>query len=390
MNVEYFKTSINGQYGYVRFDCLEKLRVVNAIIFDCDGVLIDVRESYKQTVVKTVEFFIDALTGIKLPSDDIFDKPIYLYKRSGGFNNDWDIVYSILLSILSMAPKAFQEKFVGLINSKEFERGTLYERFRYVKASLEELKPMNFIKDWSKLIINLNKLVEQADASGIKSIDGYSILNSASPSQIFIEATKRFFNYPGSVGESSLTTVFDEIFYGSKLFEEKHRFSPTFYSGKGLVEEEKKIITLEILDELAEIIGENNFGIVSGRDYMSAKHTLSKALDKFEEEALFFLQDFEMDIFEKFNKPSPLLLLKSADGLNPFKYAIYIGDSVEDVLMVKNANEINPRFVSMGVYSTSDFQEDFILYLTEMKTDIILHSINDLAILIREIMEEKT
>lgn len=389
MNVEYFKTSINGQFGYVRFDCLEKLRVVNAIIFDCDGVLIDVRESYKKTIVKTVEFFIDALTGIKLPSDDIFDKPIYLYKRSGGFNNDWDIVYSILLSILSMSPKIFQEKFIGLINAKEFECGTLYERFRYVKASLEELKPMNFIKDWSKLIITLNKLVEQADKSGIKSIDAYSLLNSASSSQIFYEATKRFFNYPESVGESLLTTVFDEIFYGSKLFEEKHRFSPAFYLGKGLVEAENKIITLETLDELAEVIGETNFGIVSGRDYMSAKYTLNRVLDKYEEKALFFLQDFEMDIFKKVNKPSPILLLKSAEGLNPFKYAIYIGDSVEDILMVNNANEINPRFISMGVYSTSDFKEDFILHLIEMKTDIILHSINDLAILLRDLMEEK-
>jgi len=362
--------------------------MVGAIIFDCDGVLIDIRESYKKTIVKTIDFFIDALTGIGLPSDDILDKTIYLYKRSGGFNNDWDVVYSILLSFSSMSLRTFQEKFIEIVNSKEFKSGTLYERFLYVKASLEDLKPMNFIKDWSKLKNYLNKLAEKADASGINAIDEELILNPAFAGNQVCKAMKHFLGYPGSVGKSLLSTVFDEIFYGSKLFEEKHRFNPMFYTGKGLVEAEEKVITFSTLYELTEILGRKNFGIVSGRDYLSAKHTLNKILDEYKEEALLFLQDFKPEIFEKFKKPNPLLLMKSAEGLNHFKYAIYVGDSVEDILMVKKANEIDPRFISMGVYSTSDFKEEIISYLIKIKTDIILPSVNDLTTLLGVIMEE--
>ena len=389
MNGEYLKPSINGQCGYVRSDCLDWLKTVGAIIFDCDGVLIDVRKSYKKTVVKTVEFFVDGLTGVKLPSDDALNKTIYLLKVSGGFNNDWDVAYSILLSLFSTSPRFFQEKIIGLVKSDEFERGTLHERFQYVKASLEDLKPMSFIKDWSKLRINLNELTEKADASGINSVERELILNPASKFRPACEALKRFLAYPGRVGESLLTTVFEEIFFGSKLFKEKNRFSPMFYTGRGLVEEEKIVITPETLSELAEIIGEKKFGIVSGRDYCSAKHTLGKILDEFREEALFFLLDLEAELFEKYKKPNPLPLVKSAEGLKPFKYAIYVGDSIEDILMVERANKMDQRFISMGVYSYSEFQEEFISHLTQAKTDIILPSVNNLPSLLRMIMEDE-
>ena len=57
--------------------------------------------------------------------------------------------------------------------------------------------------------------------------------------------------------------------------------------------------------------------------------------------------------------------------------------------MVEKANEVDPRFISMGVYSTSDFKKEFILHLLEMKTDIILPSVNDIPDLLSVIEEEK-
>jgi HAD superfamily phosphatase len=49
-------------------------------VFDMDGVLVDVTESYRETVVKTVEHF----TGKTISRDSIQD-----YKNQGGWNNDW-------------------------------------------------------------------------------------------------------------------------------------------------------------------------------------------------------------------------------------------------------------------------------------------------------------
>ena len=50
------------------------------LVFDMDGVLVDVANSYRETIVRTVEIF----TG-KLISRDLIQE----YKNQGGWNNDW-------------------------------------------------------------------------------------------------------------------------------------------------------------------------------------------------------------------------------------------------------------------------------------------------------------
>jgi HAD superfamily hydrolase (TIGR01548 family) len=50
------------------------------LVFDMDGVLVDVTESYRETIVRTVEHF----TGNTIARDSIQD-----YKNQGGWNNDW-------------------------------------------------------------------------------------------------------------------------------------------------------------------------------------------------------------------------------------------------------------------------------------------------------------
>ncbi len=50
------------------------------LVFDMDGVLVDVTESYRETIVKTVEHF----TGKTISRDSIQE-----YKNQGGWNNDW-------------------------------------------------------------------------------------------------------------------------------------------------------------------------------------------------------------------------------------------------------------------------------------------------------------
>jgi phosphoglycolate phosphatase-like HAD superfamily hydrolase len=50
------------------------------LVFDMDGVLVDVTESYRETIVKTVEHF----AGQTISRDSIQD-----YKNQGGWNNDW-------------------------------------------------------------------------------------------------------------------------------------------------------------------------------------------------------------------------------------------------------------------------------------------------------------
>ncbi len=52
------------------------------IAFDMDGVLVDVTESYREAIVRTVEHF----TGRRIERE-----LIQQYKNSGGYNNDWKL-----------------------------------------------------------------------------------------------------------------------------------------------------------------------------------------------------------------------------------------------------------------------------------------------------------
>ena len=57
------------------------------LIFDMDGVLVDVTESYRETIARTVEVF----TGRAIGPGNIQE-----YKNEGGWNDDWRLTHHIV------------------------------------------------------------------------------------------------------------------------------------------------------------------------------------------------------------------------------------------------------------------------------------------------------
>jgi HAD superfamily phosphatase len=79
------------------------------LVFDMDGVLVDVTDSYRETIAQTVEHF----TGAKLTNQQIQE-----YKNQGGWNDDWKLSHHIVTTAGVAAPfeevKAyFQSIFLG-------------------------------------------------------------------------------------------------------------------------------------------------------------------------------------------------------------------------------------------------------------------------------------
>lgn len=60
--------------------------VKQVLVFDMDGVLVDVSDSYRETIVRTVEHF----TGKQISRSLIQE-----YKNAGGWNNDWELSQKI-------------------------------------------------------------------------------------------------------------------------------------------------------------------------------------------------------------------------------------------------------------------------------------------------------
>jgi HAD superfamily phosphatase len=79
------------------------------LIFDMDGVLVDVTASYRETIARTVEHF----THTRLTYEEIQD-----FKNQGGWNDDWRLSHHIISSAGVNVPfdemKAhFQNLFLG-------------------------------------------------------------------------------------------------------------------------------------------------------------------------------------------------------------------------------------------------------------------------------------
>jgi HAD superfamily phosphatase len=65
------------------------------LIFDMDGVLVDVTESYRETIARTVEHF----TGRRLANAEIQQ-----FKNEGGWNDDWKLSHHIVSTAGGDAP----------------------------------------------------------------------------------------------------------------------------------------------------------------------------------------------------------------------------------------------------------------------------------------------
>jgi HAD superfamily phosphatase len=80
-----------------------------AVLFDLDGVLIDVGASYRAAIRETAEYF----TGEEVTAEEIQS-----FKDRGGFNDDWDLTAAIVDSRGKIVPRRaivdhFQSRYLG-------------------------------------------------------------------------------------------------------------------------------------------------------------------------------------------------------------------------------------------------------------------------------------
>ncbi len=379
---EVFST-IRGD-AYVKKESKKDFLSLDAIIFDCDGVLIDVRESYNACVVKTALFLFNQLTGIDLPESAIPKEALYALKKSGGFNSDWDMTYAVLAPMLFELPLPIEALRIHLEN-ENVNQSNLKKKIERIKSIIVPiLAKNNFQFDVNKFTANLKDYVTVADTTGIDSIKRE--LSSLNPT--LLKIIDKFLMYPGEVCESPLTTIFEELFCGRELFKKVYNNKPEFWNGEGLINREKPITTRKTLNELKLLIGKNNFGVASGRPESLARHTLGNMMRSFKENALMFLEVVEEaeKIAEKsLKKPHPYQLVMASVGLKPFKSLAYIGDSMEDLLMVEYAHQFGYKFSFIGVYSCNDLSEEIVSDFKKRGANVVIPTVNELPLILNKI-----
>ena len=254
---------------------------IDYIIFDIDGVLIDVKKSYNEAIKNTVQFVIRNLIKKDL-KDLITDQIILKFRKTGGFNNDTDTSYAIILALLS------------------------YQDLQ--NANLE------------KFLIDV---AEHADETGIDSVEKY--IKKLTPNKTFpnylknIDKILDYLNYPGKVGDSIVSTVFDEFFYGQELFFKRYKIKSKYYFGKPLIENDRIVITDNTIRKLIERFN-SKIAMVSGRSKIAAAYALDNKFYLLNEKNSIFLEDED----RKFAKPNPYGLKKVINKINSLCQKPYV------------------------------------------------------------------
>ena len=157
---------------YISDDMIQKIQKFDSIIFDCDGVLVDIRQSYDHAINKTISAIMNELFDDQV-GDVVTSKIHFGLKATGGFNDEVAVVYAIVMTLVAS------------------------------KKSNTEFK---------KLIIDV---IDNANESGINSIDNYFTNQNIDLTEIKLKL-----DYENSRNVSYVHRIFNQLFYGQALYEE--------------------------------------------------------------------------------------------------------------------------------------------------------------------------
>ena len=300
-----------------------KVDEFDSIIFDCDGVLIDVTTSYDTTINKTISYVLKEIADITADTP-LTNEMLLKFKSTGGFNDEIDITYSGVLC--------------------------------YIAAKKLKKNPTELILD----------ILNNADDTGIAYIEGF-----LDKIDVDISDIKSRLNYPSVEKNDLIHVTFDQLFFGSelynKIFQKKSKFSE-----KGFIENDNVIVNSELIVALKKKFNDK-IAIVTGRGFNAISSSLKEILNQFNVENSVFLEDESRDLA----KPNPQSLIRAMKGLNS-KNCLYVGDSMEDMILAKKASDLGFNATFCGIYGSSKLPEMKKKLFTEYGAPLILETINQL------------
>ena len=85
---------------YISDNIIQKIQKFDSIIFDCDGVLVDIRQSYDNAINETISTIMNELFGDKV-NNVVTSKIHFGLKSVGGFNDEVAVVYAVIMTLVA-------------------------------------------------------------------------------------------------------------------------------------------------------------------------------------------------------------------------------------------------------------------------------------------------
>lgn len=305
---------------------LDKISQVDTLVFDIDGVLIDVRDSFRKAICQTVQFYFKEILRFQGSQNLINPEEIEYFKMAGGFNNDWDLTSAVVLFYLMKAREN---------NLKDVDE-------------LRSIKPD--IKTFAARMLS----------------PGGGLAKVIDPIEKDDQIKERILSL---WDKDLITKIFQEIYAGEEHCYNIYGFHPSLIKKDGLIKQERIIIDKNKKDFLQNY----SLGVLTGRTEREAR----VALERLGWDDIIFKEKI-VTADDGMEKPHPQGLKKIAGSLKT-KLGIYVGDTWDDLMTVKNTNkeERETKFLSAIVLG-----EEFNLgsrsvkfYLNE-EVDLLAQDVN--------------
>jgi phosphoglycolate phosphatase-like HAD superfamily hydrolase len=319
------------------------------IVFDMDGVIMDVSGSYRDVVRRTTRLFFEgARGGDKLP-EPLFDlSDLAALKQSGGLNNDWDLTFVVirLLFRLVKSPATHESR-------------DAWTRYRKTIARCDVDPIAAFMKTQTNPLISLLKKYGQPENDFVQSL------------------------YRGDVGSGNIIKqIFQELYLGRDLFQSTYHLTPEMYAGEGYILREDVLIDRSILEDLSR---GNVLAIATGRPKAEAEYPLACFDLKRYFTLVFTLDDCleeEKRIFEEsgkkvsLSKPNPFMLDAIVRNCGQtFTDLYYIGDMPDDMLAAARSCF---GFKSIGILSSTPNKKELKKELERAGANYLIEDFGEL------------
>jgi len=281
------------------------------IVFDMDGVLIDVSGSYRETARKAARLFFDGARGFgKLP-DPLFPlTDLAELKQTGGLNNDWDLTALTLHLLFTKVQTT-----IGLLSPDDSS------------GCEETIRGCDVSELADFLNISPCPLMDLLDRYGRRH-------------DPFVTRC-----YQGDVDTGNrIKRIFQEIYLGRSLFTTHYGQEPRFYRGEGLIHRESLLMNPTLLANLSR---DHILAIATGRPRAEADFPLDRFdLRKYfqlvitlddctrEEERIFVERGERISL----KKPAPYMLDRIPCMIGKgFSECYYLGDMPDDMQAARSS-----------------------------------------------------
>jgi HAD superfamily hydrolase (TIGR01548 family) len=339
---------------------------IDVLIFDMDGVLIDVSQSYLETIRRVPQVFFEEVCRFEpMEGELVSPEDVRGFKQVGGLNNDWDCTSALLACYIAALPET--------LPSPPEEGG--------MEAYLEALG-----KWGSSQGISLGDLASRVKPAHVaeRVPRGGGLASVLDLLGLDREHLPIAF---GSLSRSNvIMRLFQEMYLGPKLFEATYGEAPLVVEEPGLIEKEEVLIDTEVLDWLSSKLP---LGIATGRPkaealYALEHHNIGRFFTSIVDED--DVREAEEGFARKgervsLRKPHPWSLLEAVRRIKELpKRVAYVGDTKDDIWAARAASRAIPCLAIGTAQRPEEFKAALAAF-REAGADIVLGHPNGLKYL---------